>query len=79
VKKGYELQGGTTELVAGNTIEQSDHTQIYADDILLQRLKTKYNDLETRKDVVIIPRARLDEWYSAVQQVMLERGLTPPE
>ncbi len=79
LREGVEAQGGFVKSVDSDTIGNADHTQIYADTPLLEKLKQKYEDLETRDDVVIIPRARLDEWYDAVIQVIRERGLTPPE
>jgi hypothetical protein len=79
LREGVEAQGGTVTPLASDTIGNADHTQIYADPPLLEKLKQKYEDLETRSDVIIIPRARLDEWYDAVRQVIAERGLTPPE
>lgn len=78
LREGVEIEGGRLTLLTTGTVEQADHTHIYPDAPLLEKLKKKYPDIEDRPDVLIIPRDRLDEWYEAVRTVLVERGVTPP-
>lgn len=78
IKEGVETEEGKLEFLDTGVIESSDHTMLYPDPPLLERLRLKYPDLDTRTDVVLITEDNLDEWYDAVRQVMRDKGLELP-
>lgn len=79
IREGVKVEEGSLAELPKGVIENSDRTLIYPDAALLERLQKAYPDLATRKDVVVITEDNLDEWYDAVRQVMLDKGLALPE
>jgi hypothetical protein len=79
VEEGVVFEGGGLDIVLTGVIEASDHTMIYPDSILLDRLKVKYSDILTREDVAIITEDNLDEWYDAVRTILSNRGVALPD
>lgn len=77
LREGMEVEGGRLDKVTEKVIESSNHTLIYPDKPLLERLKKAYEDIETRDDVVII--SNIDGWYDAVKQVLTDKGITHPD
>ena len=79
LREGIKVEGGSLEEVKSNIIEQADHTLIYPDTQLLERLREKYDDIEARDNVLIIHENQLDEWHAAVQYRLLELGHQLPD
>ena len=78
LREGVKVEGGSLKELTTGVIEEADHTLIYPDAPLLARLKKKYDDIETRDDVLIIQENQLDEWHDAVQTRLIELGFQPP-
>lgn len=78
LRKGMKVEDGILESVQRGVIEASDHTWIYADTHLLERVRSRHPDLDTREDVLIVYPEQLVEWAEAVRQVMYERGVIRP-
>lgn len=79
LEEGVKKEKGSLEIVQRGVIEASNHTIIYPDPQLLLKLKQKYPDIESRKDVGIIKEAELDAWYDAVRQITVEKGFKLPD
>jgi len=80
LKEGVEFEKGSIELLtSGGVIERANHTLIYPSPQLLQNLKTKYPDIETRTDVVIIEQDQLSEWVEAVVTICMDKQVPLPD
>ena len=64
VREGVLSVGGKLAEVRKNVIEQANHTMLYPDAPLLERLKKKY-DLE-KQNVTVIEPDQLVEWADAL-------------
>lgn len=78
LREGVEREEGEVITLASGIIEAAEHTFIYPDPQLLNRLKQKYNDIEERDDVTILTPATLPQWYNAVRTVVSETGIPLP-
>lgn len=78
LRKGVKREKGLVDTIETGVIESSDHTLIYSNDNLHQRLKEKYEDLEERNDVLLLTSKNIDEWHDAVIETLKERGVDIP-
>lgn len=78
IRRGVEAEGGAIEALDSGVIESSAHTLIYPDTRLLERLRTRYPDIEERKNVTIIREGQLDGWFDAMKVILTERGINLP-
>jgi hypothetical protein len=79
LKEGVVSEEGKLDILETGVIESADHTLIYPDPQLLERLKKKYPDITTRTDVAIIRSDQLNEWYEAVRTILSEKGIPLPD
>lgn len=76
VKEGFELEGGTPQLIDKGVIEAADHTMVFGDTRLIGRLRQAYPDIDDRKDVTIIKTEELQTWLEAVESVYQDKQTT---
>lgn len=77
LRKGVEVEEGLLDILREGVVEQSDQTLLFPDPKLLLKLKTKYPDIETRDNVLIITEDQLDQFYGAIRTILEEKGITP--
>lgn len=78
LRKGGEREKGLVDTVANDVIGSSDHTLIYKDEKLHDRLREKYEDIDERNDVLLLSNETLDDWHNAVTETLRERGVDIP-
>ena len=78
LREGVKAQGGKLDEVQQGIIEAADHTWVYPDIPLLERLEAKYKDLGERPDVLIIQEHQLDEWVEAIHTLMDSLSIPVP-
>jgi len=71
VRAGYELEGLAPVILDQGVIEHSDHTLIYPDKRLLDRLQHNYPALLDMNNVDVIDN--LQEWVEATRTLLAER------
>ena len=78
VREGFETEGGETVVLESDVIGNADHTLIYPDTRLLNRLLATYPDLQAKDNVLVIEEHQLEEWKQAVTQTLDEKGVEVP-
>lgn len=78
VREGFEAEGGTVIPVDHGVIDTADHTLVYPDKRLLTRLQAAYPDLEAKDNVLVVTANQLDEWVTAVNKTMANKGMPLP-
>jgi hypothetical protein len=78
LREGVKAQGGRLAEIGQGVIEQADHTWIYADIPLLERIETKYTDLAQRDNVLIVNEDQLEEWVDAIHALMESMDIAIP-
>ncbi|HSE44574.1 MAG TPA: hypothetical protein VLA89_04520 [Gemmatimonadales bacterium] len=78
VREGFEVEGGEIVALEADVIGAADHTLVYPDTRLLNRLRAVYPDIEARDDVLVIREDQLEEWKQAVIQTLDEKGVETP-
>lgn len=75
VREGVVSEGGRIEEVTAGVLDASDHSLLYPDPQLLQRMRERYPDIETNPRYSIITPDNLVEWYDAISTVAREKGI----
>jgi hypothetical protein len=78
VREGMAAEGGELLELESDVIGQSDMTWIYPDKRLLSRLLIAYPNLDNHDHAVVIREDQLDEWASAVKQVLSDKDIPHP-
>ena len=79
VRVGMRAEGGTVNLLDKNTITDSAHTFVYADERLMTRLRKAYPLIDTDRRVILMRTPDdLREWLDAARQVLDERKIKFP-
>lgn len=78
IRKGIKEEGGKLDEIKTGIIEKADHTIVYANNHLLERIRKRYPDIDLRKDVVIIFEDEINDFLAATKEVLREHGLEIP-
>jgi hypothetical protein len=76
VRVGVEEGGGNLQIIEKDTLSQSAHCFVYADERLLSRLRTSDASIDTRPDVFLLTDPEgIREILSAAKTVLSQRGI----
>ena len=78
VREGVEAEKGELLDIPSGVLESSDHTLLYPDPHLLQRLRDKYPALETEHKVTVLQPHQLETFWSSMRVIMGEQGVPIP-
>ena len=80
VRVGVELGGKEAVAIEKDTISQSAHTFVYADERLLSRLRTANPSIDSNPKIFLLTSPEgIQEILSAAKIVLAERGITLTE
>jgi hypothetical protein len=77
VRVGLEVGGGEIITIEKDTISQSAHCFVYADERMLSRLRTVDPSIETNPKILLsLAPEGIREWLGAARIVLSQRGIT---